>query len=82
MKTLTALLLTLFLCVGCRSRYDLTLGNGNKIEGVTKPKLDPETRLYHFKMGDGIDRTVNASRVRAITPHGESPDVSFKDQKK
>ncbi len=82
MKNKVALLLVTVALAGCRSSYDLTLSNGNRITGVTRPVLDKKTEQYHFKLADGRELTIPASRVRVIEPHGESSDPQFKTPKK
>jgi hypothetical protein len=70
-KTISLLLLTLVL-TGCRSTYDLTLTNGVKITGVTKPQLNKETGQYVFQDAKGRPGSIPEMRVRAIEPHEET----------
>jgi hypothetical protein len=77
MKNLFAVALIAFALIGCRTRYDITLFNGNKITGVGKPVLDNSTGQYRFKTADGREGAVSAARVRVIEPHGDSSASKF-----
>ncbi len=61
---------------GCRSSYDITLNNGTKITGVTRPRLDNETGHYVFKDAKGQASSIPAMRVRLIEPQGTSQNFS------
>jgi hypothetical protein len=78
-------ILLCFCCVslmaGCKSTYDVTLVNGSKVTGVTKPVLDKTTGQYRFNMADGREVKVLSSRIRTIEPHGESSDLTFEKPK-
>ena len=63
--------------VGCKSSYDITLSNGRKVTGVSKPVFDERLGLYRFKMADGKEARLSSSRVRLIEPHGESSETQF-----
>jgi hypothetical protein len=71
MKYLVVLLSVMVLCAGCRTKYDITLSNGNKITGVSKPVLNKETGFYEFKLANGKQEAVKSMRVRTIEPAGE-----------
>jgi hypothetical protein len=62
--------------MGCRSTYDITLNNGNKITGVSKPELDRKSGDYKFTTGSGKVMYVKSIRVREISPH-EAEDSQF-----
>ena len=67
--------------LGCKTSYDVTLSNGSKNTGVSKPLLDRESGHYRFKMIDGREMRVLSSRVILIEPHGESSEVVFQKPK-
>jgi len=75
-RFLLMLLLAGFLA-GCKTRYDITLNNGLKISGVSKPVLDPAKGEYRFKYSNGKEGSVKDMRVRVIEPHGDSDDSKF-----
>lgn len=79
MKKLFPLFLGAFLLVGCRSPYDITLRNGQKFSGVTKPALDKRTGKYHFKTMDGSGHAVHQDSIRLIEPHRD--DYEFRPTK-
>lgn len=81
MKFFTTVALSLsFLAVGCTG-YDITLSNGSKISGVSKPRLDPESRVYVFKDASGQPGYVNAGRVRVIEPHQRIKKKNYSTEK-
>ena len=69
MKKVLFSLLGTVLLTGCMHNYDLTLVNGTKITGVSKPKFNKETGAYTFTNVRGEQRSISASRVAAIAPH-------------
>jgi hypothetical protein len=69
MKKIVLAILGAALLAGCAHRYDVTLTNGLVISHVSKPKLDKENGVYHFKDVRGTNQTVSASRVVQIEPH-------------
>ena len=69
--TFSLFLLTAILATGCKSNYDITLSNGAKITGISKPKLDKKTDRYVYKDAAGVEKSVPAMRVREIQPHEE-----------
>ncbi|MEO5804205.1 MAG: YgdI/YgdR family lipoprotein [Verrucomicrobiota bacterium] len=71
------MLLTAFTLVGCKTSYDVTLSDGKKITGVSKPVLDKTKDQYQFKMADGREVKIYAGRIRTIAPHGESSEPKF-----
>ncbi len=71
-----ALLSVPVLFTACHSAYDITLNNGNKITGVSKPVLDKKTGEYQFKTSSGKVMYVKSIRVREIGPH-EAEDSKF-----
>jgi len=72
MKLFPTLLVSLAILTGCSSGYDITLSNGNRITGVSKPRLNKETSMYEFKDAAGHPQSVHSMRVRQIGPHGDS----------
>ncbi|MEO6035666.1 MAG: YgdI/YgdR family lipoprotein [Verrucomicrobiota bacterium] len=76
MKKTFALLLIAMALTGCRSRYDVTLSNGTRFTGVSKPRIDKKTGQYRFKMPDGRVGNFNAGNVRLIEPHRD--DYEFR----
>ena len=71
MKKTFALLLMVVALVGCRSRYDVTLSNGTKFTGVSKPHLDKKIGKYRFKTPDGREGAFYPDNIRLIEPHRE-----------
>jgi hypothetical protein len=71
------LLALLTALTGCKTSYDVTLSNGKKVSGVSKPVLDKATGNYRFKLPDGREVKVSSSRIRLIEPHGESSEPQF-----
>jgi hypothetical protein len=65
-KALVVLLLGALAVTGCRTNYQLTLNNGNRITTSTKPKLVEGN--YVFKDLKGRTNRVNQARVRSIEP--------------
>lgn len=78
MKQVFAFLAVAVALVGCRTHYDIILNNNNRIENVSRPKLDADAGVYRFKMSNGEERTVKAMRVRVIEPHGDSQEPKFR----
>jgi hypothetical protein len=74
------------LVAGCRSAgWDITLNNGTRITGVSRPKLDRARGIYVFKDAGGKADFVQEMRVRVIEPHVEEQQREyglFKDGKK
>jgi hypothetical protein len=77
MKKILALLFAITVLTGCKTSYDVTLSDGKKITGVSKPVLDETKGQYQFKTADGQGVKVPASRIRLIEPHGESSAKEF-----
>lgn len=71
MKNIFLLLVGTLLWTGCMHNYDITLVNGMKITGVSKPKLDKKSGVYMYKNVKGTKESINASRVVEIAPHHE-----------
>jgi uncharacterized lipoprotein YajG len=69
MKKVLFSLLGTALLTGCMHNYDLTLTNGTKITGVSKPKFNKESGSYTYKNVRGEQRSISASRVAEIAPH-------------
>jgi hypothetical protein len=65
-KPFFAVLLFMLAVTGCRTNYQLTLNNGNRITTSTKPKL--VQGYYVFKGVNGQTNYVAEMRVRAIEP--------------
>ena len=61
---LVLVLLCLLTATGCRTRYELTLSNSNKITAYSKPKL--VNGQYVFKDANGREVRVFQGRVRQI----------------
>lgn len=70
------------LFIGCKSSYDVTLGNGRQFIGVSKPVLDKKTGKYQFKTPDGRVGTVHPDNIRLIEPHREAYEFRQTPQKK
>lgn len=79
MKKTFALLLMSVALVGCRSGYDVTLSNGTRFTGVSKPRFDKKTGEYRFKTPDGRVGTFSPASIKVIEPHREA--YEFKPQK-
>jgi hypothetical protein len=62
-KSLCLLALAALLC-GCRTRYDITLNNGDVIAASTKPRLVGS--FYVFKDANGRQGQVSSFRVQQI----------------
>jgi len=60
------------LLTACHTSYDITLNNGNKFTGVSKPVLDSKTGDYQFTTHSGKVMYVKSIRVREIAPHEEN----------
>jgi hypothetical protein len=65
-EAFVAILLGALAVTGCRTNYQLTLNNGNRITTSTKPKL--VQGYYVFKDSSGRTNHVSKTRVRAIEP--------------
>ena len=65
-KVLFAVLLGALAVIGCRSNYQLTLNNGNRITASAKPRL--VEGYYVFKDLDGHTNRVSEGRVRTVEP--------------
>ena len=73
--TMTAffvLLGSVLLLTGCKSTYDVTLNNGTKFSGVSKPAFNKETGKYHFKTPDGREGAFYPEKIRLIEPQREA----------
>lgn len=77
MKKFVVLSLMVIGLLGCKTTYDITLSNGKKIRGVTKPSLDKKTDQYKFTLQDGREVKVSSSRIRLIEPQGDSSEPKF-----
>jgi hypothetical protein len=86
MNKLFALCLGLVLLgvTGCRTRYDITLTNGTKISGVSKPHLDTRIGYYIYQDAQGRTNGVPSMRVSVIEPQGmiSNDDGSSRKNKK
>jgi hypothetical protein len=71
MKKLLFLALAAFLA-GCANRYDVTLNNGMRLSGVSKPVLNRDTGEYSFNNASGQTMKIKEGRVREIEPHREA----------
>lgn len=65
-KIFLAALLAVLAVTGCRTKYQLTLNNGNQVTTANKPKL--VNGYYVFKDLNGQTNYVSQTRVRAIEP--------------
>ena len=65
-KAFVVMLLGALAVTGCRTNYQVTLNNGNRITTSTKPKL--VRGYYVFKDVYGHTNHVSEARVRAIEP--------------
>jgi uncharacterized protein YcfL len=68
-KNLFVLLLTIAICAGCASHYDITLNNGTVLTSQGKPHLDKDKGSYLFTDAEGKPDSVSVLRVRQISPH-------------
>jgi len=73
-KKILLFLLTAMLVAGCANRYDITLNNGQRLTGISKPVLHEPTGEYYFTDGSGHKMAVKSMRVRVIEPHRDSED--------
>jgi hypothetical protein len=80
MKKLIAFLFLTVLLAGCRSSYDVTLNNGAKFTGVSKPKLIRDRGVYVFKNMSGKTFTIPETRVNMIEPHSSAKTSQFQNQ--
>jgi hypothetical protein len=80
MKKLIAFLFLTALLAGCRSSYDVTLNNGAKFTGVSKPKLDRDRGVYVFKSATGKMFAIPETRVNAIEPHSTGKSTQFQNR--
>ena len=71
MKNILLLLLGAVFLTGCMHNYDMTLTNGMKIPGVSKPKLDKQTGVYMYKDVKGRTNYISSARVVEIAPHSD-----------
>jgi hypothetical protein len=76
MKKTLVLLLMITALVGCRTRYDITLSNGSKISGVSKPQLDRNSGYYVFTEASGKTNFIPSMRVSLIEPQRFSEEES------
>lgn len=76
MKKIFPFLAALILVAGCANRYDITLSNGTKYSGVSKPVLHQETGEYYFTDVVGRKLAVKQMRVRVIEPHQDEAERS------
>ena len=81
MKKTFALLLVAVALVGCKSSYDITLSNGTRFTGVSKPRIDKKTGQYRFKTPDGRIGTFSPANVRLIEPHRDAYEFSTTPKK-
>jgi len=81
MKKAFALLLMVVALTGCKSTYDVTLSNGTRFTGVSKPRYDKKTDEYRFKMPDGREGNFSPAKIRLIEPHQEPFDFNAKSKK-
>ena len=72
MKKIFVLLWMVVALVGCKSSYDVTLSNGTRFTGVSKPHLDKKTGKYKFKMPNGREGTFYPENIRLIEPHRDA----------
>ncbi len=57
----------LFLGMGCRSHYDITLRNQTVITSIGKPRYDRANEVYRFKDAQGNIHSVPAVSVSSIS---------------
>ena len=72
MKKIFVLVSLAIVLSGCKSRYDVTLSNGTRYTGVSKPKLDKKTGKYQFKTPDGRLGSFHPANVKLIEPHRDA----------
>ena len=80
MKKLFLILpLTIALCTGCASHYDITLSNGDVITALGRPHLDSARQRYVYKDAEGQVASIPAMRVKEVAPSSmreKSPFIS------
>ena len=81
MKKILVLLFLTATLAGCRSGYDVTLSNGTRFTGVSKPRIDKKTGQYRFKTPDGRIGTFSPGNVRLIEPHRDDYEFTTKPKK-
>ena len=81
MKKQFALILITVALVGCKSSYDVTLSNGTRFTGVSKPRYDKKTDQYKFKTPDGREGSFYRGNVRLIEPHRAPFEFDTKPKK-
>ncbi len=73
------LLLALLVCAGCRTRYDIRLGNGEVITAKGKPHLDKDKNAWIYTDATGQVSAIPAGRVTDVGPQSME-DNSSKSQ--
>jgi hypothetical protein len=75
-KILGILLVAAAVCVGCTSRYDITLNNGNVITAKGKPKFDQDKNGFYYTDAYDKPNFISALRVTQVAPHSMRQDDS------
>jgi hypothetical protein len=68
MNRILLLLLGLFVCAGCATRYNITLSDGEVITARGKPKYDATRSGYFYTDGSGNPSYISQLRVNEIAP--------------
>lgn len=76
-KIALVLLLAVFVCAGCATRYNISLTNGDVITARGKPKYDQAKGGFLYKDGQGQPAFVSGGRVREVAPASMSNDSQF-----
>jgi Bacterial protein of unknown function (DUF903) len=62
-------LMTVILCAGCATQYDMKLTNGMIITARGKPRVDEKTHVVYFTDAKGRTNAVPEFRIVEIAPH-------------
>jgi len=83
--TVSVIILALFLCAGCATRYNITLSNGEVISAKGKPHYDKSRGIWIYKNAAGQLCKVPGGSVTEIAPRsmsgGDSPNFTSAAQK-
>jgi hypothetical protein len=71
-RILFALLAATAALCGCARHYDITLVNNETVINVRIPNVKNPGPTYTFITAGGAKRTIPASRVAYISPHGDT----------
>ena len=82
MRTVLLLLVLVLSVTGCRSHYQITLNNGNRITTLGKPKYD--NGWYVYRDLNGRTNYISETRIQVIEPQprGYTDDALFNPARK